>query len=232
MKILAFEASAKAAGVAVCENGRILGEYYTDSGLTHSETLMPMCESLLKTLRLTVSDIDLLAVSAGPGSFTGLRIAVAAVKGMMLASGKKCVPVSTLAALAQNASMFDGVICAAMDARCGQVYNALFACENGKIKRICEDRALSIDELTEELKNFSNKQIIFVGDGAHLCYNSALEMKNVRLAPQNIIYQHAGSVALAADPECAVDEKELSVIYLRLPQAERERLANKQEESK
>ncbi len=230
MKILAFEASAKAAGVAVTENGKILGEYYTDSGLTHSETLMPMCESLLKTLKLTLNDIDLLAVSAGPGSFTGLRIAVSAVKGIMLGSGKRCVPVSTLEALAQNVSMFEGIICAAMDARCNQTYNALFSCESGKITRLCNDRAISVDELVEELKKFENKPIICVGDGAHLCYNSAREMKNVSIAPQNLVYQHASSVALIANEDNAVDERELSVIYLRLAQAERERLENKKGE--
>lgn len=229
MKILAFEASAKAAGVAVTSDGVLLGEAYANCGLTHSETLMPMCENLLRGLNLTLADIDCFALSAGPGSFTGLRIAAAAVKGMMLGGKKGCIPVSTLLALAHNVTLFDGIVCAVMDARCGQVYNAMFECENGKIERLCDDRAVSVSELHEELKKYSKKHIIFVGDGAELCYNTCLDIQNCRLAPENCRYQRASSVAFAAQGGVPEDENTLTLKYLRLPQAERERLARTEE---
>ena len=153
MRILAFESSAKAASVAILQDGALLGEYFQNSGQTHSRTLAKMAEDLLANCDLTVADIDAVAVAAGPGSFTGVRIGVAAAKGLVWARELPCYGVSTLEAMVRGAAMCDGVYCACMDARRAQVYNAVFSVEDGKLLRLSEDRAISIEELGAELKN-------------------------------------------------------------------------------
>lgn len=231
MKIFAVDTSAKSASVALVENGEIKGEYFINTMLTHSETLMPMVDLLFKSVRFEPKDIDFFAVNCGPGSFTGLRIGIAAVKGMAFAMNKPCVAVSTLESMAYNLSLENSVICAVMDARCSQVYNALFNVENGEITRICEDRALQIDELMSELKNIKQK-IILVGDGAKLCYEKmSLEFENIEIAPENVRYQKASSTAFAAEKYVQSGEivtcAQLMPTYLRLPQAQRELLSKK-----
>lgn len=226
MKILAVDSSAISAGCAVMENGRIIAESFVKVGLTHSETLLPMVANTLANAKMTASDIDCYAVSAGPGSFTGIRIGVAAVKGMAFPSNTPCIGVSTLEAIAWNCAGFDGVICAAMDARRNQVYNALFAFEDGKLVRLCDDRAISIEELTDELSH-EDGQIYLAGDGAELCYNAMREkLPNVRLTPENLRNQRGYGVAMAAqriyDAEGAKSPEELIPTYLRPSQAERE----------
>ncbi len=223
MKILALESSAKSAGAVLTDDGKILCEVYSNLGLTHSQTLLPMCEYIFNTCGVSAADIDLFAVSAGPGSFTGIRIGVAAIKGLALATDKPCTGVSTLEALAHNVKDFKGIICTAMDARCAQVYNALFESDGSNITRLTEDRAISIEDLKKELKKIK-KSIILVGDGAMLCYNE-FRMKRVILAPEHLRYQHASSVAEIASNAEKVSPQELEAKYLRLPQAERERLA-------
>lgn len=223
MKILALESSAKSAGAALTDDGKVLCEVYSNLGLTHSQTLLPMCEYIFNNCGISASDVDVFAVSAGPGSFTGIRIGVAAVKGLALAADKQCVGVSTLEALANNVKNFKGVICAAMDARCAQVYNALFESDGSSITRLTEDRATSIADLKAELKKMK-KNIILVGDGALLCYNE-FQMKRAVLAPEHLRYQHASSVAEIASYAEKISPKELEAKYLRLPQAERERLS-------
>ena len=126
MKILALETSAKAVSAAVSEDGKILCSGYQDTGLTHSRTLMPIVEHILKNTGLAVADMDAIAVAAGPGSFTGIRIGVSAAKGLAFAAEKPAVGVSTLAAMARNVAWLDGLVICAMDARRQQVYNALF----------------------------------------------------------------------------------------------------------
>lgn len=229
MIILAVESSAVAASVAVLENEKLLCEIYSNNGLTHSVTLLPQIKSALDFCSLAVEDVDVFAVSNGPGSFTGLRIGAATVKG--LAGEKGCIGISTLEAMAFDHTEFDGVICACMDARCSQFYNALFACDGKNIKRACEDRALMSSELIAELEKI-DKNILLVGDGAALCYNNIKETapelaKRVSLPSQSRLYQHAGGTALCAikhiadgDAPCSADQLNLS--YLRLPQAERE----------
>ena len=151
MRILAFETSAKAASVALLEDGKLLAESYQNTGLTHSQTLMVMAQDMLNTLALTPGDVDVVAVAAGPGSFTGVRIGVAAAKGFAWGRELPCVGVSTLDAMAQQARLFEGIVCCAMDARREQVYNALFSCHGGVLTRLTEDRALSLDDLAAEL---------------------------------------------------------------------------------
>ncbi len=220
MKLLSFECSAKAASCAVTENGKVLGSVFSNVPLTHSQTLMPMAENLLSSLRLTLSDIDGFAVAAGPGSFTGIRIGISAVKGLAAANAIPCYPVSTLCAMAHLFFHENAVICPVMDARCNQVYNALFRARGGKIERLCADRALSVDELIAELGGYERK-VILVGDGADLIY-SKMPTGNVICAPEHLKNQNALGVAFAAEHESAVSPDELSAFYLRLPQAERE----------
>ena len=152
MKILALETSAKAVSAAVTEDGKVLASGYQDTGLTHSRTLMPIVEHILKNTDLTVQDCDVIAVAAGPGSFTGIRIGVSAAKGLAFAAEKPAVGVSTLAAMARNVAWLDGLVICAMDARRQQVYNALFQAENGTLTRLTPDRAISLGDLAAEVK--------------------------------------------------------------------------------
>ena len=158
MLLLAFETSAKAASVALFDDRKLLGEQYQNTGLTHSQTLMVMAEDLLKQCGKTVADITAVAVAEGPGSFTGVRIGVAAAKGFAWGGQLPCYGVSTLEAMAESLGIYEGYVCPCMDARRSQVYNALFRAENGKLTRITEDRAIALKDLKEELKNLE-KQI-------------------------------------------------------------------------
>lgn len=225
MKILAVDSSAGPASCAVFENGKVLASSFANTGLTHSQTLVPMVYDMLKNAGISIDEIDLFAVSAGPGSFTGVRIGVAAVKGFAFATEKPCVGVSTLASMARTFQglPIDGIICAAMDARCGQVYAALFEIENGKMRRIMDDTALSIEELKKHVE-LCKKKIILIGDGAELCYNAFGTSVEACLAPGNLRYQNAVGVAMEAESEMdkSVLADQLMPVYLRLPQAERE----------
>lgn len=224
MKILALETSAGPASCAVTENGVVLASAYNNTALTHSQTLMPMVESMLKQAGLTFSDMDLLAVAAGPGSFTGVRIGVAVLKGLAFAEDKPCVGVSTLAAIARGAEGigFEGIVCAAMDARCRQVYTACFEVQGGSFRRISEDEAISTEELKTRLLTFG-KPILLLGDGAKLCYNEFKDtVPHLLLAAEHIRFQSAVGVAAEAALCETVTAEALQPLYLRLPQAERE----------
>lgn len=225
MKILSIDSSAKTASVAVTDGSTLLSECFVNAGLTHSRTLMPMIDNALGQADIKIDDIDAFCVNAGPGSFTGIRIGVAAVKGLALASSKPCAGVSTLESIAYNFIDENAVICAAMDARCNQVYSALFSIENGVITRLCEDYAVPISELADEIKKISDKTVILAGDGAEICYNAMKdEIKNIKLSSQFRRYQRAYGTALAAiaNPDLFNDSAMLVPVYLRLPQAERE----------
>ena len=225
MKILALETSAKAVSAAVTENGKVLCSGYQDTGLTHSRTLMPIVEHILKNTNLTMADMDAIAVSAGPGSFTGIRIGVSAAKGLAFAVDKPAVGVSTLAAMARNVAFADGLIVCAMDARRNQVYNALFEAKDGALTRLTEDRAIGLAELAEELKDDPRPKTV-VGDGGRLCFDF-LQNAGIpcRLAPAHLLMQNAMSVALEAEALAAegalVSAQELEPVYLRPAQAER-----------
>lgn len=224
MKILAVDSSAKSASVAVCENGRLISECFVNASLTHSRTLMPMIDNALSQADMKISEIDAFCVNAGPGSFTGIRIGVAAVKGLALAENKSCAGISTLESIAYNFTDDDCIVCAAMDARCNQVYTALFRCRNNAVERICEDKAISIDTLCEELSGFDDK-IYLAGDGAEICLKSfGDKLPNVYVSGENRRYQRAFGTALAAEKNNAAftDSALLAPVYLRLPQAERE----------
>ena len=226
--ILAFETSAKAASVALLEQGTLLGESYQNTGLTHSQTLMVMAEDLLKTCGKTAADVTAVAVAAGPGSFTGVRIGVAAAKGFAWGAELPCYGVSTLEAMAKNLGIWEGYVVPTMDARRSQTYTAIFKAEGGKLTRILEDCAISFAELGEKLKN-CEKPIFLVGDGAVLCYNALNEqVSGLVLPPEHRRHQRATGVALLAqemlDAGLPGDGASLTPNYLRLSQAERERL--------
>ena len=228
MLILAFETSAKAASVALTENGKLLGESYQNTGLTHSQTLMVMAEDLLKQCGKTVNDLNAVAVAEGPGSFTGVRIGVAAAKGFAWGREIPCYGVSTLEAMALSLGAYQGYVCACMDARRSQVYNALFYVNCGVLERIKEDRAIALSDLTEELKALEGP-IFLVGDGSVLTHKTlSAEIPNLILPPEHRMHQRAVGVALLAEQQAAAgdagDAAALQPNYLRLSQAERERI--------
>lgn len=225
MRILALETSAKACSAAVSEDGRIVASAFQCTGLTHSRTLMPMVQAMLENAELTVDGCDAVAVANGPGSFTGIRIGVAAAKGLAFAAGKPAVGVSTLEAMALGCSGMEGLVVCAMDARRRQVYNALFRSEGGALTRLTPDRPIALSDLAEEVQNSEKKKII-VGDGALLCYNNFLDNHiSCVLAPPQLLMQNAASVALAAERAMregrSVCAQELVPVYLRAAQADR-----------
>ena len=228
MLILAFETSAKAASVALLEDGKLLGESYQNTGLTHSQTLMVMAENLLSQCGKTAEDVTAAAVAAGPGSFTGVRIGVAAAKGFAWGREIPCVGTSTLESMALGLGAWQGYVCPVMDARRSQVYNALFHVSGGNYTRVQEDRAISLADLGEELK-ILREPIFLVGDGSNLCYNTLLEkVPGLVLPPEHRMHQRAAGVALAAERMLKeggdFSGAALMPNYLRLSQAERERL--------
>ncbi len=232
MKILGIDTSAVVSSCAICETGddpKVIASGSLNTKLTHSQTLVPFMESLLKGVGLTLSDIDAFAVSAGPGSFTGLRIGVAAIKGMAYANNKPVRAVSTLMGIAHNFTITDAVICAVMDARCNQVYNALFRIQNGIVMRLCDDRAIFIDDLKKDLSKY-NERIILAGDGADLVYGK-INDGLIELAPPALKYQSGTGICFASEHCNDISAEALMPVYLRLPQAERERLAREAQKS-
>lgn len=228
MKIIALETSAVTASVAVTDDERLLAQSFQNSGLTHSATLMPMVSGLLKNTGLTLDEMDVVAVAAGPGSFTGVRIGVAAAKGLAWPGDKPCAPCSTLEAMAWQCAHVEGEICAAMDARRNQVYCARFRAEGGTLTRLTPDRAMGLDGLADEVRASGLPQIL-VGDGAHLV-RAALEEQGLPCSPMppHLIYQTAWGVArcalrIAREGQL-VSAAAMAPSYHRLSQAERERL--------
>lgn len=221
MLILSLDSSAIAGSVALCDGERLLCEYTVNLGNTHSETLLPMVESILKLSGRTIDDVDIFACSEGPGSFTGIRIGAATIKGLAFSTNKPCIGVSTLEALAYNLRGFDGIICPVMNARRAQVYNAVF---DKDLNRLTEDRAIAAKDLAEELKKYGEK-VFLCGDGTRVALDGGVL---ATAAPERLLHQSGYSVA-----QCALKkynegargaDTELSPVYLRLPQAERARL--------
>lgn len=215
--LLSIDSSAVTASVALTDGDKVLNSEFVNSGLTHSETLLPMITKVMDGREY--SSLDAIAITAGPGSFTGVRIGVATVKGLAFANNIPCYSVSTLEAIAYNFIDENCVVCAVMDARRMQFYNALFRVENGVVTRLCNDRAISIDNLRNELKQYSN--VVIAGDGAKLCYDN-IALKNCTIASDDKLYQNAKSVAKVAINKEKISPKVLMPVYLRQSQAERE----------
>lgn len=215
--LLSMDSSAVTASVALTDGDEIIKSEFVNSGLTHSETLLPMITRVMDGRKY--SELDGIAITAGPGSFTGVRIGVATVKGLAFNDDIPCYSVSTLEAIAYNFVDENAVVCAVMDARRMQFYNALFRVQNGKVERLCDDRAISIEDLRNELKQYD--KVIIAGDGAKLCFQN-IELENCTLADEDRIYQNAVGVAKAAQNKNAISPKALMPVYLRQSQAERE----------
>ena len=232
MLILAFESSAKAASVALVRDGSLVSQYSQCSALTHSRTLLPMAEDMLKNAELTIGDVDLFAVAHGPGSFTGVRIGVSTVKGLAWAGGKPRVGVSTLEAMAWHGLAAGPYVCPVMDARRQQVYNALFEIRDGKPVRLTEDRPIALSELAPQLAALPSP-VFLVGDGAGLTAKYLADAGiPFRLAPENLLWQSAWGVAMAAQDKTPGTADALLPVYLRLSQAERERQERMNKEPK
>lgn len=221
MNILAIDTSALTATAAVLSDDTVLGEISTSTALTHSQTIMPMIDELLKKINMDIADIDIFACSVGPGSFTGLRIGIGTIKGLAYGLGKLVIGVSTLEALAHNIAFTDCIISPIMDARRGQVYNALYRYIDGKLECIEPPRALSVEELCSSI----TEKTIFTGDGVKVHREKIMQLlgEKALFAPPHHVAQRAGSVAFAALGKEAVDAASLTAVYLRKPQAERER---------
>lgn len=215
--LLSIDASAVTASVALTDNDCVIKSEFVNAGLTHSETLLPMVKRVMEGH--SFSELDAIAVTAGPGSFTGVRIGIATVKGIAFNDNIPCISVSTLEAIAHNFVDENCIVCAVMDARRMQFYNALFKVENGKVQRLCDDRAISIEDLRKELSALDN--VVIAGDGARLCFDN-INLDNVKIADDDKIYQNAVGVSHCSNGKPTVSAKELMPIYLRLSQAERE----------
>ncbi len=231
MLILALDSTAQVGSVALCEDERLIAEYTINTGHTHSETLLPMVESVLKITGYTVDDVDLFVCTAGPGSFTGVRIGAATVKGIAFGKGKPCIGVSTLEALALNGVAQEGILCPAMNARRQQVYNALFDCDGKALTRLCDDRALAIAELGRELtEKYPDRPVYLMGDGAKLVYDALADIPGERLVmlPERLIHQSGYNTALCGlklyREGVRTTDFELVPVYLRPSQAERVRM--------
>ena len=235
MLILAFETSAKSVGVALHDGNTLLAESYQNTGLTHSQTLMSMAQDLLKNCQKSAGDVTHLAAAAGPGSFTGVRIGVAAAKGFGWGAELPVYGVSTLEAMALGLGIYQGHICACMDARRSQVYNAVFLADEGTLHRVCEDRAISLEDLAAHLERIDGP-IYLVGDGSALTWRTLKDrIPNLVMPMEHRMHQRASGVALAAAQAIARGDKgsgsELTPNYLRPSQAERERMEKLQEKN-
>lgn len=235
MVILGIESSAPSASAAIVKDGKLLSEMFLNVGLTHSVTLMPLIRQAVEGAGITADDIDVVAVTNGPGSFTGVRIGVSTAKGIAQPSEKKCVPVSTLEAIAYPLADSECLAVSVMDARCQQVYCALFDCSNSVMTRITQDDAISLENLCDFLKTYDKKKIL-IGDGADIAYDYLNgKISDLYKASPIFKYQRASSVALLAEKkiennEPFVSANDLVPSYLRLSQAERELKKKKENE--
>lgn len=215
--LLSVDSSAVTASVALTDGEKVIKSEFINAGLTHSETLLPMIKSVMEGH--SFDELEAIAVTAGPGSFTGVRIGVATVKGLAFNRDIPCISVSVLEAIAHNFCDEDCIVCAVMDARRMQFYNALFEVKNGEIHRLCADRAISIDDLRKEISGYD--RVIAAGDGAVLfCENIGLD--NVILADEEKRWQNGVGVSKAALNKEKISAAALMPVYLRLSQAERE----------
>lgn len=233
MKILSIDCTAAPASCAIIDGEKLIAEFFVNIKLTHSQTLVPMIKGMLEASNTALSEIDGFAIANGPGSFTGVRIGISAVKGLAFADNKSCVGVSTLEAMAYNLKFTDCVICAVMDARCNQLYNANFVAISGQLLRLCDDRALTTEDLIAEVAKITESDqykdltVMVVGDGTDIFIEKLkLRVSNAVAAPNHLRFQRASGVGYASLEKFVMNEavlaEEILPVYLRLPQAERE----------
>lgn len=230
MIVLGLDSTAKVAAVGVYDGERTLAEERIESTMTQSELLLPLARRALSAANLTFADVGLYALTLGPGSFTGVRIGVGLVKGLVFDRDIPCAGVSILEALAENLLPFEGIAAPVLDARRDQVYNALFKCEGGRLVRLCEDRVMPLDDLVAELKEkYPTCPLLFAGDAytkaAARAEEAALSVACVaeeKRLPSGAAVARLGYAAHLRGE--SVPGEELAPVYLRLPQAERERL--------
>ena len=226
MRILALSCPAKGAAAAVLSDDEVLATFSAGDAMTGSELLLPMAEAALRSAGITMGDVDLFAVTAGPGSFTGVRIGVALVKGLAFGRGNVCCGVSTLEALAENVLPLPGLVCPVMDARRGELYAALFESKDGKATRLLPDSALPASDLAALIaREYPGKSVMTVGDGVAVA-KPAFDAAGINLTPlPDVLLPHSavscGRVALRiAKAGGAVDADLLAPVYLRESQAE------------
>lgn len=228
MKILGIDTSALVATVALCDDTRPLAVYSQKCGLTHSQTMLPMVKNVLDNTNTDINDIDMIAVSEGPGSFTGIRIGIATVKGLAFGKDKICIGVSTLEAMARTIAEFctDAIICPVMDARRNQLYNAVFQFRGGKLIRLCEDRMIEAPALAKEL-DAMDQPVYFIGDGYDIM--ARMKLSYQKDTPAACRWQNGYGVAMTAlalyndtQDKSVFTDRLLRPEYLRLSQAERE----------
>ncbi|MFI3174438.1 MAG: tRNA (adenosine(37)-N6)-threonylcarbamoyltransferase complex dimerization subunit type 1 TsaB [Bacillota bacterium] len=226
MKVIAIDATGTTASVAIIENKKCIVELTVNDKLTHSQTLLPLVAEAFSKANLTINDMDYIAASIGPGSFTGLRIGAATAKGLALPTNKRVVPVPTLDALAYTVFETENIICPIMDARRNQVYSCFYTWEQGGLVPLSKMMAEDIDTIIEKAKSF-DKKVIFVGDGVFVHEEVLSAHENFVMAPAHCRLQSGASVAslavVLAEKNMAIDSKDLELIYLRKSQAERER---------
>ena len=234
MKIHSIECCASPVSAAITDGERIISYAFSDVNLTHSQTLFPIIENVLSAARLEFRDIEAIGVTVGPGSFTGLRIGIASAKGLAEPRRLKCVGVSTLLAAAYAFIGEKAIICPVIDARCSQVYNALFEVNGGSVTRLCDDRALLIDDLKTELLKITDKKIILCCDAAKAVKETLEGARNVTLAVPSLRLQNAAGVGLYAGQAINegnfCDADGLEPQYLKLPQAQRELISKQRKE--
>ena len=236
MKIMAIDTTENTATAAICEDAALLASYRLTRTRTHSESMLPMIESMLHQLACSLDEIDLFAISAGPGSFTGVRIGAATIKGLTFGREKPIVAVSALEAMAWNHLGWEGIVAPCMDARRNQLYNALFRIHGETVERLTPDRIVQASELAEELsQHFSGEPIRFTGGGMEVALKAAGGKVQAAFVPEVLRYEDAYGVALCAlhrylaDPACALTDITLAPTYLRASQAEQERLRREEQ---
>lgn len=229
MKILALDSSGMTASVAVVDERKMLGEYTINHKKTHSQTLLPMLDEVVRMIELNLDEIDAIAIAAGPGSFTGLRIGSATAKGLAQGLNKPIIEVPTLEAMAYQFCTGDEIICPMMDARRNQVFTGIYKWDEGNFVVVEDQMVIDITEIVDKVNHYNNKTV-YLGDGSIVFENIISENSKVpfKIAPPHLLCQRASAVAVRAIQYFKegkyVEASKHKPVYLRLSQAERERM--------
>lgn len=220
--MLGIDTSGKNASVCVCNQTQMLAQYFVQTQKTHSQVILLLCQKMLDDLGLTVKDIDRFAVAAGPGSYTGLRIGISAIKALAFGLDRECSGISTLEAIAYNFTGMDGIVCAVMKARLDIVYCAVFKISGDEISRITEDKMLTCNELYKELEKYQGR-ITVAGDAAEN-FVSASDNKKLYLSPVHLRYQLASGICMSAIKKPGQKPGDINALYMQITKAEKDLL--------